>query len=170
MKVVCLRQKNQIIKLQKPAYFSKNTIYEFYEFSGHFLTYSSSTFSSTYSDFKYNVDMKSQFKLARPLEKYFYRVYLAFLTHRISVCQKLLKYFFLCQVITIWYCHTSFNLRNEAFWKPGLLYVRRLNYKGFFFEGKCLSYLKMFIQKCPIYVALCVQTEQYWFSEICDIN
>lgn len=153
--------------MQKPAYFSKNTIYEFCEFNGHFLTNSISTFSNTYSDFKYNVDMKSQFKLARPLEKYFYRVYLAFLAHRISVCQKLLKYFFLCQIITIWYCHTSFNLRNEAFWKPGLLYVRRLNYKGFFFWGQVSFISKNIHTKMPyICSSLCSNRTVL----ICDIN
>ena len=73
----------------------------------------------------------------------------------------LLEYFFLCRIITVWYCRTSFNLRSEAFWKLGLLYVRELNYNAFFFfEGKHLSYLKIFIQKCPMCVALCVEREQ----------
>lgn len=76
--------------------------------------------------------MRSQFIFTRPLGKKCYcRVYLAFLTHRISVCQMLLMYFFLCQMITIWYC-TYFHLRSEAFWKPGLLYVRELSYKALF--------------------------------------
>lgn len=77
--------------------------------------------------------MNSQFKYTKPLEnKCYYRIYLASDTQDQSV-SNVIKVLFFCQIITIWYRHISFNLRSEAFWKLGLLYVRKLNYKAFFF-------------------------------------
>lgn len=70
----------------------------------------------------------------------------------------IIKVLFLCQIITIWYYHTSFNLRSEAFWKLGLLYVRKLNYKAFLFWGQVSFTSKNVHTKMPyMYSSLCLK-------------